>query len=87
MKIYKLIDLLRAHDPEGDVQGVEGLSISSPLIPSEESPKATLRSYVKGTKRLAVADAHGTPESIAAEFNIPVAKVIQIKALRKQGKL
>ena len=86
MKILKLIDLLRAHDPEGEVQGVEHLQISAPLIPSATAKKP-LGHYVKGTKRLEVAQATGSAASVAEQFNIPVTKVLELRSLLVQGKL
>jgi len=87
MKIRDLIDLLRSQDPEGTIHGVEGLTISAPLLIEGVEKKKPLGKYVKGHRRLSVADAPGSVESIAERFNIPISKVMEIKSLRSAGKI
>lgn len=81
MKIYKLIEMLSAFDPQGDIEGVEGLKVTSPLFkPGFETSPPTKRTYLKGNRRaMALLDPRPAHE-VAKTFDVPVEYIIELRA-------
>ena len=86
MKIYKLIEMLSAFDPQGDIEGVEGLRVTSQLFkPGAEPSPATKRTYLKGTRRAqALLDPRPAHE-VAKTFDVPTDYIIELR--KKAGAL
>ena len=78
MKIHKLIELLSNYNPDGEVQGIEHLTISSPLM-QQATPKPRIYHFLKGQRRIDAATAPGTAYEVAEKFSTTPEYILQIR--------